>query len=75
MAVGGEVNVAISLVNGRDVDLGVELHLRCLSRVVFTAYDAEEVDAAIESGTRGSYNSAVPVGEGLIVRVVKTVRA
>ena len=75
MAVGAEVNTAVAGRNRREVDLRVEFYSRGLSRVIFAASDAEEVDAAVEHCAGRSYNRAIPVGEGLIVRVVETVGA
>ena len=71
-AVASEVHLTL-VVHRWEIDLGVELAGRSLNRVVFTADNREEVNAAVECGTRGANDSAVPVGEGLIVGVVQTV--
>ena len=69
----GEVNLAILLVHTWDVDAGVEFDTWWLTWIVFTAHNAQEVDAVLELGVWWTNNGTVPVGEGLIIWVVETV--
>ena len=69
-----ECHTTIALVHAWEVDLGPEGDDWWVCWVVWSTNDAQEVDTAVEVSTL-SNDGSIPVGEGLIIGVVKTVAA
>ena len=65
---------AVALVDAGEVDFGVEFDVGRVVGVVGSALNLHEVNSVVEGGSLGSQDGAVPVGEGLVVGVGKTVR-
>ena len=63
----------VALVDRGNVNLGGKSDLGHLLRVVWTALDLEEVDSAVEVGVGWPDYRTIPIGEALVVTLVKAV--
>ena len=68
------LNGAVVLVDGGQVDLGHEVDGGGHHGVLGTAFDGQEEDTVVEVGVGGSNDGSIPLGEGLVVTLVETVR-
>lgn len=69
-----EINSASGWVHAWQSDLVVELDCGWLLRVLGPAYNWEEVDFFLEFGVVWALNGCIPVGKGLVIGVVKSIR-
>ena len=67
------LNFTVVLVNAGKIDLWGKAHNGRSHRVVGSALNVEEKDLVVEVGVSRADNSAIPLGERLIISLVKTV--
>jgi 5-carboxymethyl-2-hydroxymuconate isomerase len=68
------LNNTIILVDGWNIDLRIEFNSAWDHRIAVSANDLHHVNPVIEVSALRSNNSAIPVGERLIVTLVKSIR-